>query len=462
MGHMTFDDIISTSNLKKLFYSSIRSSGTRGIDFISPITFEARLEKEIRIIQTKSRAQTYKFTFYREKLVNKGAGRPPRVLSIPTVRDRLLLLALKEYLQITFPECINRDLPNKKVADIFQYIQQHPGIAYLKTDIKGFYDHLDPHLLFQLLKKKIKDERILSLLWKAIHTPTVPQNFNSKTTPKQQADRGIPQGLSVSNILAEIYMSDFDQTLGAHFPLYSRYVDDILICTEGTLQACKREVKDFLKQKKLSWNLSKTSCGKQIREIVYLGYLLSPQKITVPEEKIARFIRRIAGIFTELKKQYLQPEYCPAYYKDKPEALKDYFLEEINKKITGVKYGKKRYGWICYYSQLTDITLLSRMDHIITAFFNQSEIFAYQKPNRLKSIVRAHYELRKGKNSYLFDYNSINTLEKKRTELIRHNLIREEHPYTAEMLERLYTKFLAKSLYSYERDSDIMNGKNSG
>lgn len=102
------------------------------------------------------------------------------------------------------------------------------------------------------------------------------------------------------------------------------------------------------------------------------------------------------------------------------------------------------------------------MDHIITTFFNQSEIFAYQKPNRLKSIVRAHYELRKRKNSYLFDYDSINTLEKKRTELIRHNLIREEHPYTAEMLERLYTKFLAKSLYSYERDSDIMNGKNSG
>lgn len=74
---MTFDDIISTSNFKKLFYSSIRSSGTRGIDFISPITFEACLEKEIHIIQTKSRAQTYKFTFYREKLVNKGAGRPP-------------------------------------------------------------------------------------------------------------------------------------------------------------------------------------------------------------------------------------------------------------------------------------------------------------------------------------------------------------------------------------------------
>ena len=49
----------------------------------------------------------------------------------------LLLLALKEYLHLIFPECINRDLPNKKIADLYKYMQQHSDSAYLKTDING-------------------------------------------------------------------------------------------------------------------------------------------------------------------------------------------------------------------------------------------------------------------------------------------------------------------------------------
>lgn len=184
---MTFEDIISTSHLKRLFYSHLHSSGVRGNDSVLPTAFESRLEEEINIIQTKTRIQTYTFTYYREKLISKGAKHFPRVLSIPTVRDRLLLLALKEYLHLIFPECINRDLPNKKIADLYKYMQQHSDSAYLKTDIKGFYDHIDHTILFGLLKEKIEDERILSLLWKAIHNPTVP--FLCTAQRKQKENR---------------------------------------------------------------------------------------------------------------------------------------------------------------------------------------------------------------------------------------------------------------------------------
>ena len=459
---MTFEDIISTSHLKRLFYSHLHSSGVRGNDSVLPTAFESRLEEEINIIQTKTRIQTYTFTYYREKLISKGAKHFPRVLSIPTVRDRLLLLALKEYLHLIFPECINRDLPNKKIADLYKYMQQHSDSAYLKTDIKGFYDHIDHTILFGLLKEKIEDERILSLLWKAIHNPTVPFPCTTQRKQKEKPTIGIPQGLSISNILSEIYMSDFDLMMKNRFPFYSRYVDDMLFFTNGPLKTGRQEIRDNLKRKKLHWNLSKTSSGKKVQEIVYLGYLISPQKITVPEEKVSRFIRRIAGVFTEFKKQYQQPEYCPVHYKNRPEALKASVVADVPPPLPGVKSGKKRYGWICYYSHLTDIILLNRIDHIIISFFRQSEIFDYQKPESLKSVTRAYYELKKGKNSYLYDYDTLNTPEKKRAELIRHNLIREEHSYSPEIIERLYNRFLVRSLYSFEKDSGIINGKNSG
>ena len=63
---MTFEDIISTSHLKRLFYSHLHSSGVRGNDSVLPTAFESRLEVELNIIQTKTRIQTYTFTYYRE------------------------------------------------------------------------------------------------------------------------------------------------------------------------------------------------------------------------------------------------------------------------------------------------------------------------------------------------------------------------------------------------------------
>ena len=242
-------------------------------------------------------------------------------------------------------------------------MQQHSDSAYLKTDIKGFYDHIDHTILFGLLKEKIEDERILSLLWKAIHNPTVPFPCTTQRKQKEKPTIGIPQGLSISNILSEIYMSDFDLMMKNRFPFYSRYVDDMLFFTNGPLKTGRQEIRDNLKRKKLHWNLSKTSSGKKVQEIVYLGYLISPQKITVPEEKVSRFIRRIAGVFTEFKKQYQQPEYCPVHYKNRPEALKAYFLEELNK-IEGL-------GWIrfmyAYPTHLDDELLdsVSKLDKIV-------------------------------------------------------------------------------------------------
>ena len=42
------------------------------------------------------------------------------------------------------------------------------------------------------------------------------------------------------------------------------------------------------------------------------------------------------------------------------------------------------------------------------------EFASDKKPESLKSVTRAYYELKKGKNSYLYDYDTLNTPEKKR------------------------------------------------
>ncbi|MGT8951184.1 RNA-directed DNA polymerase [Escherichia coli] len=61
--------------------------------------------------------------------------------------------------------------------------------------------------------------------------PTVSGSTGSKGVPNNT--RGVPQGLAISNILAEISLSDFDNEINKmHDIWYMRYVDDILILTQ--------------------------------------------------------------------------------------------------------------------------------------------------------------------------------------------------------------------------------------
>jgi len=61
------------------------------------------------------------------------------------------------------------------------------------------------------LKKKIRNPEIVAFIESAIKTPTVIKSDKNDLESKI----GIPQGLSISNILAEIYLINLDRTLSS-------------------------------------------------------------------------------------------------------------------------------------------------------------------------------------------------------------------------------------------------------
>ncbi len=68
------------------------------------------------------------------------------------------------------------------------------------------------------------------LIEQAISTPSVPNNYRKSSIDKYKTKKGIPQGLSISNILADIYVSeDVDEyiknTNNNYLCHYFRYVD---------------------------------------------------------------------------------------------------------------------------------------------------------------------------------------------------------------------------------------------
>ena len=86
-----FYSVYSSKKLNQIYKEKIQYQSSTGMDNISPKDFEGHLSENIQIISKKVLAGTYNLTRYREILISKGRGKEPRVISIPTMRDKLAL-----------------------------------------------------------------------------------------------------------------------------------------------------------------------------------------------------------------------------------------------------------------------------------------------------------------------------------------------------------------------------------
>ena len=75
----------------------------------------------------------------------------------------------------------------------------------IEGDIKACLDSFDHHITIQLLRKRIKDEAFISLMWKFLRAGYMEQWTYHETYS------GSPQGSGVSPILANIYLNELDE-----------------------------------------------------------------------------------------------------------------------------------------------------------------------------------------------------------------------------------------------------------
>jgi RNA-directed DNA polymerase len=83
-------DIFKPERLKTAF-KEIDDKRVAGINRITPEQFSRDLKGHLNIIYSKCIKGAYTFSPYLEKLMLKGKNKFPRVISIPVVRDRIVL-----------------------------------------------------------------------------------------------------------------------------------------------------------------------------------------------------------------------------------------------------------------------------------------------------------------------------------------------------------------------------------
>jgi hypothetical protein len=151
---------------------------------------------------------------------------------------------------------------------------------FVEGDIRGCFDNIDHHVLVDIINAKIKDTRLIQLIWKFLKAGYI-ENWQYHATYS-----GCPQGGIVSPILANIYLNELDkfaEKMAKEFykPKNKVYtveynkVAGLIAKTRKQLKAATGQEKSTLLklQKELKAELRKTPCTPKTDKVMkYIRY----------------------------------------------------------------------------------------------------------------------------------------------------------------------------------------------
>jgi RNA-directed DNA polymerase len=254
-------------------YSSFATIQAVGIDGTSKQKFDEILDEELSLIQRKIQNNSYELSFYKQKLLVKSINKT-REISIPTLRDKLVIKYLYNNVSEKFDNVVKNILTAQQTIKKVEEAKDNFD-SYIKVDIQNFFPTINHEILINKLKSKIDNETILNLIIKAISQSTVDVNTPFKQRIKYDNKMGVPQGLSISGLLAEIYMFDLVEKYTNNQNIkFFRYVDDVLIfCNKNDMEEIKSSLKSDFEQLKLQIHDFEPESHKSSYGSAYIGEL---------------------------------------------------------------------------------------------------------------------------------------------------------------------------------------------
>lgn len=435
-------DFFNESYLIDYFDNHIRKKKGGGRDNLTPEKFWARYENEIKDIASKCLLGSYKFSFYNEKLVLKGRNKNPRILSIPSIRDRLVLGVLNNYLSRVFDDCVNHEVPNALINRIKLFLDSRKeDVYFLRTDFKNFYGSINLKLLMDFLSSRISDTKILKLIHSAITTPTL--SISERKTNIEENVQGIPQGLAISNILAAIYMRSFDKEFGEKvLDLYIRYVDDILFLSLSPVNDLQGIIENEIKNRNLSLTLEPEKCAKGVvgtDSLDFLGYTIG-KKIFIRKKSVTHFMTRVASLATRCKEEFDNPYKRPRFISKNSEFF-EYYIEDFNILLSGFKCDGHMYGWLPYFQSITDVSSLYGMDRVIRLRILRN--IPKEICDSVNSLTDTFHAIhRNSGGSMVRDYDALKTPTEKKHYLAKRGRLDAEKSYTDAQIEQIFNNYM--------------------
>jgi RNA-directed DNA polymerase len=259
--------VCKMETLREAYQMAKKNNGAPGMD---GVTFEAIEESGVEMFLQQIRDElvtnTYRPTPVRKKEIPKDGGNKVRVLSIPSIRDRVVQGALKLILEPIFEADFQPGSygyrPKRTAHQAVNRVAQ--AIVSRKTrvidlDLRAYFDNVRHDQLLAKVARRIQDATLTRLL---------------KQTLKSTGKKGVPQGGVISPLLSNLYLSEVDRLLEKAIAItrfgqytrveYARFADDMVLLIDShprqdwLVKAVARRVREELAKLKVEINEEKS------------------------------------------------------------------------------------------------------------------------------------------------------------------------------------------------------------
>lgn len=279
-----FDKIVSLDNLYEADKKARRQKSHRP----EVMLFDKNKDKLLLDLQRKlingeyETSEYYVFKIYepKEREIFKLPYYPDRIVhhAIMNIMEPIWVSA---FIKGTY-SCIRKRGIHKALRDVKFALKDEINTQYcLKLDIRKFYPSIDHDILKTIIRKKIKDKRLLSLLDEII-----------------ESAQGVPIGNYLSQFFANLYLTYLDHWIKEQKKVryYFRYADDIVILggDKQQLRDLFYDIQDYLNNKlklnfKDNWQIFKVDS----RGIDFVGYRVFHTHTLLRKRIKKRFCKKI-------------------------------------------------------------------------------------------------------------------------------------------------------------------------
>ena len=228
--------VCKMETLQEAYQMAKSNNGAPGID---GVTFEAieesGVESFLKQIQNELVHNTYRPMPVRKKEIPKDGGTKVRVLSIPTIRDRVVQGALKHILEPIFEADFQSGSygyrPKRSAHEAVDRVAQAvvQGLTrIIDLDLRAYFDNVQHSLLLEKVARRVQDTAVMRLL---------------KMILKSTGAKGVPQGGVISPMLSNLYLTEVDRMLEkaiattrrGKYPnvQYARFADDLVVLIDS-------------------------------------------------------------------------------------------------------------------------------------------------------------------------------------------------------------------------------------
>ncbi len=273
-----WDKVWKEGNLNQAILRVILNQGGAGVDGYPTEQLAKDWAQQREQLAAELQNGSYEPKPVRRAWIPKLGSSELRPLGIPAVRDRVVQTALRAVMEPIFErEFAEQSYGFRPQRGALQALGRVETLLMsghtwvVDADLKAYFDTIPHQRLMGLIRTRIADGKVLSLLEKYLKAGVLDSMKGWQATPE-----GTPQGAVVSPLLANVYLNPLDHEMAKRGREMVRYADDFVVCvrTEAEAKEALAEIEAWVKAAGLTLHPAKTRIvnAAQRGGFDFLGY----------------------------------------------------------------------------------------------------------------------------------------------------------------------------------------------